>query len=167
MGSRRRCGRCAKHGQGRKYHHDEIGWTARPGHDPGTRAPGKLPLLDGWNDERRWAADRYNEGLAGVGDLVLPDTSDRGQVWHLYVVLTADADGLAGQLAADGIGTGRHYPEPPHRSNAYRQLGYGEGSFPVAERIGRQAISLPMFPGISESQIDQVVERLRSWFDRG
>jgi dTDP-4-amino-4,6-dideoxygalactose transaminase len=153
-----------EHGQRRKYMHDLVGWTSRLDTLHAAVLLRKLPHLDEWNAQRRAAADLYAEGLAEVGDLALPDVSDRGQVWHLFVVRTADRDGLADHLAERGIGTGRHYPEPPHLSKAYEHLGYGEGSFPVAERIAREALSLPIFPGITESQVEQVVEAVRSWF---
>jgi dTDP-4-amino-4,6-dideoxygalactose transaminase len=156
-----------EHGQREKYMHDDVGWTARLDTIHAAVLLRKLPYLDEWNDQRRAAADLYIEGLAGVGDLTLPDSSDRGQVWHLFVVRTVDRDGLADHLAASNIGTGQHYPEPPHLSDAYAHLGYAEGSFPVAERIAREALSLPMFPGITEAQVGLVVERIRAWFDRG
>jgi len=156
-----------EHGQREKYKHGDIGWTARLDTIHAAVLLRKLPYLDEWNAQRQAAADLYVEGLAGVGDLMLPDSSDRGQVWHLFVVRTADRDGLADHLAASKIGTGRHYPEPPHLSEAYRHLGHTEGSFPVAERIAREALSLPMFPGITEAQVEQVVESTRAWFDRG
>jgi dTDP-4-amino-4,6-dideoxygalactose transaminase len=126
-----------------------------------------LAHLDEWNAQRRAAADQYVQALAGVGDLVLPDASDRGQVWHLFVIRTADRDGLAEHLAARNVGTGRHYPEPPHLSAAYAHLGHRAGSFPVAERIADEALSLPMFPGITEIQVEHVVESIRAWFDGG
>jgi dTDP-4-amino-4,6-dideoxygalactose transaminase len=156
-----------EHGQRAKYEHDAIGWTARLDSVQAAFLLRKLPLLDGWNDERRGAADLYAAGLDGVGDLVLPDVSDRGQVWHLYVVRTADPSGLAGHLAERGIGTGRHYPEPPHLSKAYAHLGWPPGSFPVAEDVAREVLSLPIFPGITEVEIEQVVEGVRSWFRIG
>jgi dTDP-3-amino-3,4,6-trideoxy-alpha-D-glucose transaminase len=156
-----------EHGQRAKYRHDEVGWTARLDTIHAAVLLRKLPYLDEWNAERRAAADLYSEGLAGVGDLTLPDSSDRGQVWHLFVVRTGDRDGLADHLAARNIGTGQHYPEPPYLSDAYAHLGYPEGSFPVAERIAREAMSLPMFPGITEAQVERVVESMRAWFDGG
>jgi dTDP-3-amino-3,4,6-trideoxy-alpha-D-glucose transaminase len=156
-----------EHGQRTKYRHDIVGWTARLDTIHAAVLLRKLPYLDEWNAQRRAAADLYAAGLAGVGDLVLPDVEDRGQVWHVFVVCTALRDGLADHLAARNIGTGRHYPEPPHLSDAYRSLGYSAGSFPVAERIAGQALSLPMFPGITESQVEQVVDGIRSWFDGG
>jgi dTDP-3-amino-3,4,6-trideoxy-alpha-D-glucose transaminase len=156
-----------EHGQREKYRHDEVGWTARLDAIHAAVLLRKLPHLDEWNAQRRVAADLFVEGLTGVGDLTLPDASDRGQVWHLFVVRTADRDGLADHLAANNIGTGRHYPEPPHLSGAYRHLGYGGGAFPVAERIAREALSLPIFPGITEAQVEQVVECVSAWFDGG
>jgi dTDP-4-amino-4,6-dideoxygalactose transaminase len=156
-----------EHGQGRKYEHDLIGWTARLDTIQAAFLLRKLPLLDSWNEERRAAADLYNEGLSGVGDLVLPDTSDRGQVWHVYVVRTADRDGLAAYLSERGVGTGRHYPEPPHLSRAYAHLGFAPGSFPVAERLAGEVLSLPIFPGIASAQVERVVESVRAWFADG
>jgi dTDP-4-amino-4,6-dideoxygalactose transaminase len=153
-----------EHGQRRKYEHDVVGWTSRLDTIHAAVLLRKLPRLDEWNAQRRAAADLYAEGLSGVGDLKLPDVRDRGQVWHLFVVRTEDRDGLAAHLAERGIGTGRHYPEPPHLSEAYRQLGYAKGSFPVAERTAGQCLSLPIFPGITEAQVEQVVEGVDSWF---
>jgi dTDP-4-amino-4,6-dideoxygalactose transaminase len=88
-------------------------------------------------------------------------------VWHLFVVRTGDPVALGEHLRRDGIGTGRHYPEPPHLSRAYAALGYREGSFPVSEAVGRECLSLPIFPGMTESQVVQVVESATSWFARG
>jgi dTDP-4-amino-4,6-dideoxygalactose transaminase len=156
-----------EHGQHRKYEHDAIGWTARLDTIQAAVLLRKLPLLDEWNEQRRRAAGLYEEGLEGVGDLMLPDGTDRGQVWHLYVVRTVDPAGLAAHLAENGIGSGRHYPEPPHLSKAYAHLGFGKGSFPVAEQLAEEVLSLPIFPGITAGQVEQVVEGVRSWFDRG
>jgi dTDP-3-amino-3,4,6-trideoxy-alpha-D-glucose transaminase len=156
-----------EHGQRRKYRHDAVGWTARLDTIHAAVLLRKLAHLDEWNAQRRAAADLYAQALAGVGDLVLPDASDRGQVWHLFVIRTADRDGLAEHLAARNVGTGRHYPEPPHLSAAYAHLGHRAGSFPVAERIADEALSLPMFPGITEIQVEHVVESIRAWFDGG
>ena len=88
-------------------------------------------------------------------------------VWHLYVVRTARRDELAEHLRARGIGIGRHYPEPPHLSPAYADLGYGPGSFPVTERLADEVLSLPMFPGIDEAQLEAVVSTVRAFFERG
>jgi dTDP-4-amino-4,6-dideoxygalactose transaminase len=157
-----------EHGQTRKYHHDEIGWTARLDTIQAAVLLRKLPHLDGWNDQRRQLAALYEDALAGVGDLRVPPVPEGSSpVWHVFVVRTADPTGLAEALRKHGIATGRHYPEPPHLSHAYASLGYERGSFPVAEAIARECLSLPIFPGMSESQVERVVEAVTSWFTGG
>jgi dTDP-4-amino-4,6-dideoxygalactose transaminase len=156
-----------EHGQRRKYAHEAVGWTSRLDTIHAAVLLRKLPYLDEQNAQRRAAADLYSKSLAGIGDLTVPNVTDRGQVWHLFVVRTADPDGLAAHLADRGIATGRHYPEPPHLSEAYSNLGYRKGAFPVAEQIAREALSLPIFPGITESQVEEVVAAIRAWFAGG
>jgi dTDP-4-amino-4,6-dideoxygalactose transaminase len=157
-----------EHGQQRKYHHDLEGYTARLDTIQATVLELKLRLLDGWNEERRAAASFLTEGLAGVGDLVLPEVAPGSTpVWHLYVVRTAEPEALAAFLGERGIATGRHYPEPVHLAPAYAHLGYTEGSFPVAEQAAREGLSLPMFPGISEAQLTAVADGVRAFFSRG
>ena len=111
------------------------------------------------------AAALYAEALEGVGDVDLPPVAANSDpVWHLYVIRTADPQALALHLRDREIGTGFHYPEPAHLSKAYRSLGHPAGSFPVAEEAAGRVLSLPMFPGITESQIEAVVEGVRSYF---
>jgi dTDP-4-amino-4,6-dideoxygalactose transaminase len=157
-----------EHGQRRKYVHEREGWTARLDTMQAVVLLHKLPHLDGWNAQRVEVAARYTEALAGVGDLRLPDVPDGSQhVWHLYVVRTAEPEALAGRLRERGIGTGRHYPVPPHLSAAYEFLGYREGEFPVSEALARECLSLPIFPGMTEEQVDAVVDEIRGYFARG
>lgn len=157
-----------EHGQARKYQHDAIGWTARLDAVQAAFLSRKLPELDLWNAERAAGASAYTAALAGVGDLVLPLVADHSQhVWHLYVVRTSDAAGLQAFLAERGVGSGRHYPEAPHRSQAYAHLGLDEGAFPVAEAIARECLSLPIFPGMTETEQECVVDAIREWFVRG
>ena len=128
----------------------------------------KLRLLDDCNERRRVAAAAYCDKLAGVGDFTLPtEVEGSHHVWHLFTVRTADPVALGDHLASRGISTGRHYPEPPHLSPAFAHLGYREGSFPVAEAIARETLSLPIYPGISEEHVDLVARGVTSYFDRG
>ena len=154
-----------EHGQTAKYVHAHEGWTARLDTIQALVLSHKLPLLDGWNDERRVAAAFYEDGLDGVGDLRLPPVGAGSPVWHLYVVRTADPAALALFLRERGIGTGRHYPEPVHLTDAYAHLGYRRGDFPVAEALSSECLSLPIFPGIAEAQLAAVVDGVRSYFD--
>jgi dTDP-4-amino-4,6-dideoxygalactose transaminase len=154
-----------EHGQRRKYHHALEGYTARLDTIQALALLHKLPHLDNWTAERSAIAARYTAELAGVGDLRLPVVPPGSEpVWHLYVVRTADPARLADFLAERGIGSGRHYPEPPHLSEAYAGLGHRAGAFPVAEALSREAISLPLFPGMTEAQLDTVVHAVRNFF---
>jgi len=154
-----------EHGQYRKYEHDEIGWTARLDTIQAAVLLCKLPHLSHWNGQRGRVASSYLEALRGVGDLILPPVAnDSEPVWHLFVVRTEDPVGLAEHLRGAGIATGRHYPEPPHLSRAYAGLGHTQGSFPVAESIARECLSLPIFPSMTEAQVLHVVESVKAWF---
>lgn len=155
-----------EHGQTAKYVHALEGWTARLDTIQALVLSHKLPRLTDWNEQRRAAAAFYDEALAGVGDLRLPPTAPGSlPVWHLYVVRTADPTGLGHFLRERGIGTGRHYPEPVHLTDAYSSLGYRAGDFPVAEALSAECLSLPIFPGITEAQLASVVAGVRSFFD--
>jgi dTDP-4-amino-4,6-dideoxygalactose transaminase len=157
-----------EHGQPRKYEHRVEGWTARLDTIQAIVLLRKLPHLERWNEQRRAAAGYYGAALEAVGDLVLPrEPGGARHVWHLYVVRTARRDRLAEYLRERGIGTGLHYPAPAHLSGAYAHLGFGEGSFPVTERLAREVLSLPIFPGITEAQLATVVTSVRDFFDRG
>ena len=157
-----------EHGQRRKYRHDLEGYTARLDTIQAIVLELKLRLLDGWNEERRSAAAFLGEALTGVGDLKVPEVAPGSTpVWHLYVVRTAEPEALGEFLRGRGIATGRHYPDPVHLAPAYAHLGYAKGSFPIAEQVAREGLSLPMFPGITEDQLTAVAEAIRAFFSRG
>lgn len=157
-----------QHGQYRKYEHAHEGYTARLDTVQAIALLHRLPLLDRRNEQRRAAARFYTQALAGVGDLRLPEVaSDSEHAWHLYVVRTGEPDRVAEHLARRGIGSGRHYPQPPHLAPAFARLGYSPGAFPVAERLAKEALSLPLFPGITESQLEAVVAGIAGYFHGG
>jgi dTDP-3-amino-3,4,6-trideoxy-alpha-D-glucose transaminase len=153
------------HGEREKYRSEVEGYTARLDTIQAIILLHKLPHLDGWTDARRAAAAFYTDALAGVGDLRLPPIASGGNpVWHLYVARTAEPEALAGHLAARGIGSGRHYPEPPHLARAFAWLGKEKGDFPVAEAVAAEGLSLPLFPGISEEQLEAVAGAVAEYF---
>jgi dTDP-4-amino-4,6-dideoxygalactose transaminase len=157
-----------EHGQTVPYHSEFVGLTSRLDTLQALVLLRKLPLLDRWNAERGEAAAFYGHALAGVGDLRLPvAVPGATHVWHVYAVRTGDPRVLGAFLAERGIGTKRHYPEAPHLSTALSHLGYRDGSFPVAEAIARETISLPVFPGISDEQLQAVVAGVRDFFAGG
>ena len=157
-----------EHGQVAKYRHELEGWTARLDTIQALALLRKLPYLDRWTDERRAVAASFTEQLAGIGDLRLPAVASGSEpVWHLYVVRTRQRDELASFLRKRQIGTGVHYPEPPHLVAPYAHLGYRRGSFPVAERLADEVLSLPIFPGMTEEQVATVADAIRAFFRRG
>ena len=104
----------------------------------------------------------------GVGDLVLQQRSDSStHVYHLFVVETAERDELREFLTERGVQTGIHYPIPIHRQEAYSDLGLPAGSFPVAERLAKQTLSLPMYPELTPEQIGAVTDAIREFFAPG
>lgn len=154
-----------EHGQTRKYHHEYDGYTSRLDTIQALVLLRKLPELARWNAERRAVAGWYAEALDGVGDLRLPETAPSSEhVWHLYVVRTQDPTRLADDLRECGIGTGRHYPEPVHTSTPFSQFTPPGASFPVAEAVARECLSLPIFPGMTEAQAESVVQAVRASF---
>ena len=154
-----------EHGQREKYIHAYEGFTSRLDTVQALVLLSKLPLLDDWNRQRAAAAAIYFERLRDVGDLRPPPMPDGSQpVWHLYVVRSEQRDPLAAYLRERGIGTGLHYPQPPHLSPAYASLGYGAGSFPVAERLAHEVLSLPLFPGMTETQLETVCAAVEGFF---
>lgn len=156
-----------EHGQTAKSHHQYIGYTSRLDTMQALVLRRKLSYLEGWNVNRQAAAALYSEALAGVGDLVLPPVAERSEpVWHLYVVLTEEPVAFAAFLRERGIATGRHYPQPPHLSPAYAWLGHRTGSFPVTERLATHGVSLPMFGGITDGEVEAVVDAVHAYFAR-
>ena len=148
------------HGRVSKYVHDELGYGHRLDALQAAILGAKLPHLDAATAERQRLAARYNDLLAG-SDLVLPFVpEDVTPVWHLYVVRTPRRDDLLASLKRQGIEAGIHYPLPLHLQPAYRGLGLGPGSFPVAEAAAQQVLSLPLFPEMTNEQQERVAAAL-------
>ena len=130
----------------------------------------KLPHLEAWNRDRNQLAAYYDQALAPLaqqGIIPLKNVSGAGHVYHLYVIrITAecvvDRTVMQLELSAQDIQTGIHYPTPCHLQPAYDSLGYCAGDFPNAERLSREILSLPMYPGLTTAQIDQVVAAIQS-----
>jgi len=150
------------HGQGRKYHHDAIGWNARMDGIQAAVLDLKLTRPDRANDLRRQHAARYRDRLQHADDIILPQTASYAQhVYHIYAVRVPERDRVLADLAARDIHCGIHYPIPVHLQSAYRHLGLGPESFPVAERCADEFLSLPMFPELTADQIDAVADALQ------
>jgi len=122
----------------------------------------KLPHLDSWNGSRALVAGLYDERLSEAG-LQGPQRTKYGQnVYHVYPIKVADREAVRSHLLAGGVETGVHYPVPVHLMPAYAELGYPWGTFPVAEGMAREELSLPLYPGMSVDEVDHVAALLRS-----
>ena len=145
------------YGSEKKYEHQVAGCNSRLDELQAAILSVKLRRLDGWNADRRRIAARYMNGLFGLPGLELPGVTEGAEpVWHLFPVRHAARDALADALNAAGVQTMVHYPVPPHLQPAYAALGYRTGQFPVAESIARTTLSLPIWPGLGDAQIDHV-----------
>jgi dTDP-4-amino-4,6-dideoxygalactose transaminase len=150
-----------EHGSPRKYEHPVLGFNSRLDTLQAVVLSAKLRRLEGWNSARRAAAARYDELLASVPDVRLPEVLDGNvPVWHLYVVRVPDRDRVLAALHAAGIGAGIHYPVPVHMTGAFDALGHAPGDFPVSEAVAGEILSLPLFPEITPAQQERVATAL-------
>ena len=146
------------YGQKVKYVHTMKGFNSRLDTIQAAVLRVKLKHLAKWNDQRRVAAARYGQLLAGT-KLVLPKAASwANPIWHLYVVQTADRSGLQKALDAANVSHGIHYPTPVHLQAAYADLNHCRGTFPVAEFAADRILSLPMYPELTDDEIQRVVD---------
>lgn len=169
--------RIRDHGSEKQYLHREIGCNSRLHAIQAAFLSIKLEHLDEWNAERRRLAARYTRGLEGSSGVTPQAVAEWAEhVFYLYVVRVADPSRASGSskgpndragahafLEERGVATRIHNPVPIHLQEAFAGLGLGEGSFPVAERLAKEALSLPMFPGLTDEEVDRVCEALTEW----
>lgn len=145
-----------------KYHNEVKGRNSRLDEIQAAVLAAKLPLLQAQTQERRRLAAMLLDGLSGA-PLQLPVVPEGlDSAWHLFVVQHDDRDRLQADLAKQGIGTLIHYPVPPHQQPAYAELGYGEGDFPISEAMHQRVLSLPLWPGMSDAQVERVVAAVKA-----
>jgi dTDP-4-amino-4,6-dideoxygalactose transaminase len=148
------------HGSPRKYEHTVLGFNSRLDTLQAVVLSAKLKRLEGWNEQRRAAAARYDALLADVPGVTPPVVAPGNlPVWHLYVVQVDDRDRVLADLHAAGVGAGIHYPTPVHLTGAFADLGKA-GDFPVAEAMAGRILTLPLFPEITAEQQERVVAAL-------
>lgn len=147
------------HGQAKKYYHDIEGYNGRLDSIQAGILRVKLQHLSKWNQSRREHGRRYNELFAAIEtNVVTPFESPRSKaVYHLYVLQVENRENLQSDLSKENIDTGIHYPVPLHLQKAYSSFGYQRGAFPVCEKAAERIVSLPMFPGLTESDQKRVV----------
>jgi len=150
------------HGQHKRYYHSRVGWNARMDGIQGAVLSIKLKNLDVNNVRRRAHALLYDQLLSDAREIITPFEAPHSRhVYHIYAVRVQERNQILQALADKGISCAIHYPIPVHLQEAYRFLGCGEGSFPVAERCAEEFLSLPMFPELTKEQIHSVATELK------
>jgi dTDP-4-amino-4,6-dideoxygalactose transaminase len=158
------------HGGRQMYHHRWVGWNSRLDSLQAAVLRIKLPRLDGWSRGRADNAARYDlmfadAGLVESGHVVPPARSVRcDHIYNQYTLRVRDRDGLRKHLQDNGVGHSVYYPVPLHLQDCFRELGYVEGDFPVAEKACREVISLPVYPELTGAQIERVVEAVTGFY---
>ena len=162
--------RLRNYGASKKYFHVEYGTNSRLDTLQAAVLHQKLPHLAGWNASRLQTAQQYDRELAplkSLGITPMQNQSGDGHVYHLYVIKVDDScplkrEQIQEKLADVGIQTGIHYPIPCHLQPAFGDLGYEMGNFPHSEKLAAQILSLPMYPGMTSSQVKEVVAAIAS-----
>lgn len=153
----------ANHGSSDKYHHTVLGYNYRCDALQAAVLDVKLRHLERWNEQRRRAAQKYAELLGGMDGVTLP-TERFFHVYHLYVIRVAERDRLRAHLAERGIATGLHYPVPMHLQPILDEHPQAkQGALPVTERIAGEILSLPMFPDLTDAQVEEVAGAIREF----
>jgi dTDP-4-amino-4,6-dideoxygalactose transaminase len=153
----------SNHGQAEKNKHPREGFNYRLDGLQAAILSVKLRHLGAWNARRRKNAQRYDELLEGLDVITPVEKQFAKHVFHLYIIQLNRRDELARHLQSRGIAVGFHYPTALHLQPAYGYLEYGPGSFPVAERCAARVLSLPMFPELTEAQIEHVANAIREF----
>jgi dTDP-4-amino-4,6-dideoxygalactose transaminase len=153
------------YGSHKRYYNDIIGYNSRLDEIQAAFLNVKLKYLDGWNKKRQSIAKIYTDLLRDTDSIILPVIAKGStSVYHQYVIRTKKRNKLQEYLKKHGIGTLIHYPLPPHLQKAYKYLGYKKGSFPIAEYIANTCLSLPIYPGLTQDNIEYVSSTIRNFF---
>jgi dTDP-4-amino-4,6-dideoxygalactose transaminase len=150
------------YGQSKRYHHEIIGINSRLDEIQAAILSAQIPFVRQWNERRREIAKRFADGLFDVVETPVEGENNL-HVYHLYVIQVADRDKLQAHLMEQGIQTLIHYPIPAHLQKAYGYLGGKPGNLPATERVVKRILSLPMHQGLTDEQVDAVIEAVREF----
>jgi dTDP-4-amino-4,6-dideoxygalactose transaminase len=155
------------HGGSKTYYHDEVGYNSRLDALQAAVLSAKLPYLEGWSAKRRANAAYYNKALAGIPGLVTPYVGKENEsIYNQYTIRVERRDELQAYLKDKGIGSAIYYPLPLHLQECFAYLGYKTGSIPEAEKAAGQVLSLPVYPELSQAQLDEVAGAVRAFFGK-
>ena len=155
------------HGRTDKYSSEAVGYNYRLSEIASAIGRVGLKQLPQWNDERRSIASRYSKFLSADDQVITPAEADWAHhVYHVYAIRTKKRDKLASSLAQNGIQTGIHYPIPCHLQPVFKRLESSKVRLKNTEEIANELLSLPIFPGMSEEEVDQVAHKVREFHEQ-
>lgn len=151
------------YGSDYKYHHIYKGYNSRLDEIQAAFLTAKLPHLDCMNTERGRIADRYLKEIKNP-NVELPIVPDYAvPVWHIFGIRCKERDALEKHLNENGIGTNKHYPIPMHLQDCYQDLGFKDGDYPIAEEISKTELSIPMYYGMTDEEIQYVIDKVNEF----
>ena len=155
------------HGGAKQYYHDEVGYNSRLDALQAAVLAAKLPHLSHWSAGRRANAAYYDSAFADVPEITTPFVDPANEsIFNQYTIRVEKRDALQAFLKEKGVGSSIYYPLPLHLQPCFAYLGYTAGQFPESERAAREVLSLPVFPELTSSQLDEVTGTLRAFFGR-
>ena len=162
-----RLGRLRVHGGAKQYFHDEVGYNSRLDALQAAVLKAKLPHLAAWSAKRREHARFYDEAFKGLDGVVTPYVDPKNEsIYNQYTIRAKRRDELQAFLKEKGIGSSIYYPLPLHLQPCFAYLGYRKGQCPVAEQASSEVLSLPVFPELTQSQLDEVASAVRAFYGR-
>jgi len=157
-----------EYGQTSKYHHETIGTNSRLDSLQAAILRKKLVHLEDWNKQRRAHAAYYTKCFRGCESVITPEIlADRNSVFHIYAVRVNKRQKLQKYLLDNGIVTLIHYPVPLHLAGAFSYLKYKKGDFPIADKFADELLSLPMYPELTDAQIEYVANKIKIFYSGG
>jgi dTDP-4-amino-4,6-dideoxygalactose transaminase len=155
------------HGGTKQYYHDEVGFNSRLDALQAVVLSTKLPHLAGWSAARRKNAAYYDAAFAGLAGVTTPYVDPANEsIYNQYTIRTDRRDDLQKHLKDRGISSAIYYPLPLHLQPCFEYLGYKQGSCPESERAAKEVLSLPVYPELETSQLDEVIDAVRGFYGR-
>lgn len=155
----------SNYGSTKKYFHEVKGFNSRLDELQAAFLRVKLVHMEKWNKQRKQIADFYLQNLRKIAELTLPHVPVwASPSWHIFTIHSKERDSLQEFLRSKGIETLKHYPQPPHLSIAYKELGYSRGDFPVSETLANTQLSLPIGPHMDLGNAEYIVKSIQEYF---
>lgn len=159
--------RLRMHGGAKQYFHDEVGFNSRLDALQAVVLSAKLPHLAGWSAKRRENAKYYDAAFADLADVTTPYVDPANEsIYNQYTIRVQKRDALQEHLKQKGIGSSIYYPLPLHLQPCFAYLGYTQGACPESERAAKEVLSLPIYPELTQAQLDEVISAVREFYGR-